>query len=259
MNFSYLKEIYSYRALIAALAVKEIKIKFKSAVLGWLWSVLNPFLLMVVFFVIFTHIIKMGVEKFPAFLLCALLPWFFFSFSLSQATTSIVENASLLKKAYFPYEVIPLSVVAANLYNFLLSLILLFAFLIFYQSYPTVYWFFLPMIIFLQGVFVLGVCFVFAALHTVFRDIKYAVELLLIIWFYATPIFYPISFVPEKIRSLFYYNPLCLFVILYRDILLYQKIPSGILVAKAIIFSLLSFLLGLIVFRRYKRFFTDVT
>ena len=259
MKNNYFATIYSYKELIRALADKEVKIKYKSAVLGRLWSLLNPLLLMLVFSVVFSVIIRVQVDNFPVFLLCALLPWFYLSFSLTSATTSIVDNASLIKKAYFPHEVIPLSIVIANLVNFLISLILLFAFLIFYSVYPNLAWFYLPLIVLLQSIFILGLCLISSALHTIFRDVKYIVELILLVWFYATPIFYPLSFVPENIRSFFLLNPLTVFINLYRQILLYGKMPEFGSVVLAFALSLGFYMFGLFVFNRKKRHFADVT
>lgn len=259
MNFTYFRQIYDYRELIATLAAKEIKIRYKSAVLGWLWSILHPLLLMIIFSVIFTFIIKVGIEKFPVFLLSALLPWFFFSLSLSNCTTSIVENSNLIKKAYFPQEVIPISVIVANLFNFLISMGLFVFFLYCFNIGPTVYILYLPIVILFEFIFILGICLVACAFHTMFRDVKYAIELLLIGWFYATPIFYPLSFVPESFRFLFYLNPLSLFVTLYRDILLYQKAPNLILFSGVALLSLAFCFLGIFVFSRYKKLFVDVT
>jgi len=259
MNHTFFLQLYRYRELIKALAAKEVKIKYKSAVLGWAWSLLNPLVLMVVFSLVFTVVMRVRIENFPAFLLCALLPWFFVSFSLTAATTSIVDNASLIKKAYFPYEVIPLSIVMANLFNFLISLVLFFAFLVFYRIYPSWAWCFLPLVVVLQVIFVAGLCLLSSALHTLFRDVKYAVELLLLVWFYATPIFYPLSFVPENLRPLFFCNPMTVFVGLYRSILLYGKVPSPGMISVALSVSLLFLLVGMAVFLRHKKSFADVT
>ncbi|MBI4846187.1 MAG: ABC transporter permease [Candidatus Omnitrophica bacterium] len=259
MNFRFINEMYKYQQLIICLALKEIKIRYKSALLGWFWSVLNPLLLMSIFYFIFTFIFRMDIEKFPLFLLCALLPWFFFSFSIGNATTAIVDNASLIKKTYFPYEVIPLSIVLANLLNFLISLVLLFGFLICFNVYPAGSWIWLPVIVVLQSIFVLGACLGFSALHAVFRDVRYGVDLLMLVWFYATPIFYPLSYVPENFRGLFYFNPLSVFISLYRDILLYQKYPDTALICAAFLASGVSYMLGIFVFMRYKKVFADVT
>ncbi|MFH2136932.1 MAG: ABC transporter permease [Candidatus Omnitrophota bacterium] len=259
MGVAYFRNIYDYRELITALAAKEIKIKYKSAVLGWLWSLLNPLLLMVMFTLVFTYIIPVAEKNFPVFLLCALLPWFFLSFSLNSAATSIIDNSSLIKKAYFPYEVIPISVVMANLFNFLISFLLLFAFLFFFKIYPTGYILLLPLLVLLQSIFVLGVCLGVSALNTMFRDIKYAVELFLIIWFYATPVFYRLSDIPEQFRGVFYFNPLTMFVTLYRDILLYQRVPDFGLLALTLAVSIVSLVMGSLIFCSYKKYFSDVT
>ena len=253
------ENIFRYWVLVKALAAKEIKIKYKSAVLGWVWSILHPLLLMIMFSLIFTYIIPVNRDHFPLFLLCALLPWFFFSFSLSSATTSVVDNSSLIKKAYFSYEVIPVSVVVANLVNFLISLGLLIVFLCLGDVFPSWYILFLPVLVFLQVIFVTGVCFICSALHTMYRDIKYGIELILIIWFYATPIFYDLSFVPERFRGIFYFNPLSIFVSLYREILLYRRMPSMALLGMISVISITTLILGKYVFNRYKRYFADVT
>lgn len=259
MKNNYFIQIYHYRELIRALADKEVRIKYKSAVLGRLWSLLNPLLLMLVFSVVFSVIIRVEIDCFPVFLLCALLPWFYLSFSLTASTTSIVDNASLIKKAYFPYEVIPLSIVLANLYNFLISLVFLFAFLLFYSIYPAVSWFYLPLVVLMQSIFVLGLCLFSSAMHTMFRDVKYIVELILLVWFYATPIFYPLSFVPDNIRPFFLLNPLTVFINLYREILLQAKMPEPRLLFLAFTLSLAFFLLGMFSFRSVKKVFADVT
>jgi len=255
----YLKRILNYRHLIVSLALKEIKIKYKSAVLGWLWSILHPLLLMFVFFFIFTFIIKMGIKNFPLFLLSALVPWFFLSFSLSAATTSIVDNSGLLKKAYFPQEVIPVAIIVSNLLNFIVSLALLFVLLIINGIYPTIYWLLVPFIVILQVLFVLGICFVASALHVKFRDVRYAVELLLIVWFYATPIFYPLTIIPDKFRIFFYLNPLALFVSMYRDILVYGEAIDPVMGICASVISVIIFLAGIVIFNKNKKYFVDLT
>jgi ABC-2 type transport system permease protein len=259
MKQNYLSYIYSYKDLIRFLADKEVKVKYKSAVLGRLWSLLYPLLLMMVFTVVFSLIFKVQIENFPAFLLCALLPWFYLSFSLSAATTSIVDNSSLIKKTCFPYEVIPLSIVIANLYNFLISLLLFSGFLVFFSIIPGWSWGFLPLVVLLQTVFVLGICLFCSALHTMFRDVKYILELVMLIWFYATPIFYDLSLVPENLRPFFRLNPLTVFIGLYRDILLYARVPGYQSLLAAFIISLGFYGLGVFVFNSFKLKFADVT
>ncbi|MDD5746828.1 MAG: ABC transporter permease [Candidatus Omnitrophica bacterium] len=259
MIYAYCKQLYRYRGLISALAAKEVKVRYKSAALGWLWSLLHPLLLMLVLSIVFTYVINMGIEAFPAFLLSALLPWFFFSFSVQNATTAIVDNASLIKKAYFPYEVIPLAVVAAQLFNFLISLAVLFLFLVYFHIYPAIEWLLLPAVVGMETLFILGMSLIVCAGHTLFRDVRYAVELLLLAWFYATPIFYPVSMVPEVLRPWLYANPLTLFVSMYRDILLYRKMPAAGEFWAGLAVSIVICGVGIVVFSRAKKHFADVT
>ncbi len=258
MSYTNFKNLFDYRELIFALASKEIKLKYKSAVLGYAWSVLQPVLLMLIFTFIFTFIIKIEVDKFPVFLLCALLPWFFFSFSLSGSTPSIVENASLIKKAYFPAEVIPVSVVAANLVNFLISMVLLQVFIFFFRIYPTVYTLYLFPLIGLEFFFVLGLCYMVSALHALYRDVKYLVEIILLVWFYATPVFYPIEFIPEKYRFIFALNPLSEFVGLFRDIIIRGKPPELNGLISLFFISIIFYFSGSFIFKKYKNVFVDV-
>jgi len=259
MIYAYCKQLYRYRGLIAALAAKEVKVRYKSAALGWVWSLLHPLLLMIIFSIVFTCVFNMHIDKFPVFLLSALLPWFFFSFSLQNSTTAVVDNAGLIKKAYFPYEVIPLAIVAAQLFNFLISLGVLFFFLLCFRVYPALPWLVLPAVVAGETLFILGISLIACAGHTMFRDVRYAVELLLLAWFYATPIFYPVSMVPEPLRPWLYANPLALFVSMYRDILLYRKIPGTHEVLAALAISAATCAAGIILFSRYKKHFADVT
>ena len=128
--FRYIKRLFKYRELLVSLSLKDFKVRYKSAYLGFLWSILNPLFLMVVFSIVFSFVAKIQIEKYPIFLLVGLIPWTFFSLSLSNTTHSIIDNANLIKKINFPRAVIPLSIILANLYNFLLSQIVLFMFLL---------------------------------------------------------------------------------------------------------------------------------
>ncbi len=245
--------------LIFILAEKELKIRYKSAWLGWLWSVLNPLLLMIIFSLVFGRIIPVGIDNFPAFLLAALLPWFFLNFSLAQSTSSLVENSGLIKKSFFPYEAIPLSIVAANLFNFVLSLVLLLLFLLFFKIRPEAALIGLPLVILIQILFVSGICLAAAALHTVFRDVRYAIELLLVVWFYVTPVFYSLEMVPLKMRALFYLNPMTILVGMYRDILLYGRFPGTGQLFICLAGGAGFFLLGYLVFNINRKRFADLT
>ena len=253
----WLKDTLLYRELIYNLTVKELKTRYKTAILGFLWALLNPLLMMVVLTVVFSFLFKIKVDRYPIFLLCALLPWFFFSVSLNTATTSIVDNANLIKKVFFPRQVIPLSIIFVNGFIFLLSLAVLVVFLVIFKVKITASIVLLPVIIFIQLLFVFGISLIASCLHTFFRDVKYIVEALLLCWFYATPIFYPTSLVPDKFHRLYMLNPMASLVSMYRDILLYGRLPSANQFLYVAFFACLLYLIGTCIFKKYEGIFAD--
>lgn len=255
----YFNRLFSYRELIAMLALREIKVKYKSAVLGWLWSILHPLLLMVIFSFIFTYVFKINIEKPHIYLLAGLLPWFFMSFAVSSAVTAVVDNSQMIKAVYFPQEIIPLAVTLGNLYNFLLSLGLFIIFLTIFGETSAGMVIVLSFVILLQFFFVFGIAMLVSALHTMFRDVKYLVEVLMMTWFYATPIFYPADLVPTRFAWLLYVNPMSIFVMMYREIFMYKRIPNSALWFGGVAAGLLWLLVGGLIFRGLKKYFADVT
>lgn len=254
---NYAKDIYSRRELLYNLIVKDLKSRYKTTTLGFLWAILNPLLMMTVLSIVFSLFIKLQIEKFPVFLLTGLLPWYFLSLSLSVSTISIVDNANLIKKVSFTRVIIPLSVVISNLINFLLSLIVLFIFMLIFKINFSFLNLFLPFVILIQFTFVAGISFISAVLHTFYRDVKYIVEALLLCGFYATPIFYSLSMVPQRLQKIYMLNPMVGIVTAYRDLLLYNNIPHPEDIAYIVLFSLTVFVIGLIIFRKYEKVFAD--
>ncbi|MBU4311166.1 MAG: ABC transporter permease [Candidatus Omnitrophica bacterium] len=244
--------------LIIGLAVKDLKVKYKSAFLGFLWSILTPLFLAFIFFIVFTRIIPMGIDKYPIFLLCALFPWNFMQLSISSGTTSIVTSGNLIKKIYFPREAIPFSVIFSNAYNFLLSILILLAILMLSGVGITLKIIYLPLVILCQMILTLGMIFLFSGLHTYFRDVKYIVEIFLLGWFYLTPIFYPLEVVPESLRFLYMVNPMAVLVNMYREILLFGVWPGVLETGYLILSSIFTCAIGLFVFRKYEPIFADI-
>lgn len=257
--FNLLCVITKYWDLILGLAVKDLKVRYKSAFLGFLWSILTPLFLALIFFVVFTKIIPMGIEKYPLFLLCALFPWNFLQLCLNSGTVSIVSSGNLIKKVYFPREVIPISVIFSNAYNFLLSLLILVLGIIFLGAGIKITVIYLPLVIAFQLIFTLGLLLIFSGLHTYYRDTKYIVEIFTIGWFYLTPIFYPIDLIPHSFRNIYIaLNPMAVFVNFYRDILLYGLWPDFFEVFYLILSSLFFYSIGIFVFKKYEPMFADV-
>ena len=182
-------ELVKYRELVRNLVIRDIKLRYRNSVLGFAWSLGNPLLMMGVYTVLFTILMPNNViPKFPIFILCALLPWNYFNTTIMGAIDSIVGNAHLIKKVYFPREALPLAIVLANLVNFLLALIVLFAMLFAFRVQLSPWALYLPLIIFIQTIFILGLSLIFATLNVFYRDTKIIMEVGMMAWFFLTPV-----------------------------------------------------------------------
>lgn len=255
--------------LLFRLALKELKVRYKHPLLGFLWAFIVPFCMILIFMLVFSYFLKVPHQNYPffVFLVSALFPWNYLSLSISTSTMSILESAGLIKKIYFPREAIPLSIVAVNLTLFIFSLTLAIIFLLFLRVKfsPLILW--LPFIVLLQTVFVSGICLLVASLQVRYRDIKYMTEVLLLLWFYLTPVFYPLDVVANISNNLFkiyMLNPLAQLVTFYRMAIIggyINTIPSTLNIIEMVLYncfiSLTLFLLGLVTFRRQSRYFAD--
>jgi lipopolysaccharide transport system permease protein len=257
------KEIFRRRELLINLAIQDLKVRYKNALIGFGWTLLSPLAMMLIFVLVFRLVFRIRIENYPVFLLSGLFPWVFFTGSVSEATTSIVTRANLVKKTYFPREVIPISVTLAKLINFLLSLIVLFIFILIYKIPLTVTTFWLPVIILIQLILAIGVSLIVSSLHVCYRDIRYLMEILLMLWFYATPIVYSLDMVREPLikRHLFHLynlNPMVGVISGYHKILLYGQRPDLASLGFSLFISLVILVIGFFTFRKYERIFADL-
>ena len=225
-----LVRLYQFRELIYNLVQRELKARYKSSVLGFVWSLLNPLGMMVVFTIVFSVLMPNNtVAHYPIFLLCGLLAWNFFSASIMTGTNSIVANGNLVKKVYFPREVLPIATVLANLVNFLLALVVLFAALLVFRIPLSLWIWQLPFIILIQTCFTLGIVFLLSTAQVFYRDTLLVLDVVLLAWFFLTPVFYPISFLPTSYevlgvtvdvqRLMYILNPMASLINMYRDLL----------------------------------------
>ncbi|WP_143311951.1 ABC transporter permease [Carboxydocella sp. JDF658] len=254
---SEIRELYEYRGLLLNLTKKELSLKYKGSVLGFLWSFMNPLLMMTIYSIVFTTIIRIGIEDFPIFFLGNFLPWTFFQMSVLSCVSSIVYNANLIKKVYFPREVIPLSITIANLINMLLSFIVFLLFLLFFGKSINYSVFFLPIVIIIQFFFTAGLGMLLAALNTFFRDIEHLANVIFFAWFYITPIFFPLSMVPKDYKFMFLINPMTLIITNYTDILYFGKWPSVSNLLISLFLAGFVFLAGYYVFNKLKWLFAE--
>lgn len=254
-----LKELLGYRDLVRNLVVRDLKLRYKSSVLGFVWSLLNPLLMMVVFTLVFTVMMPNNrVDKFPVFILAALLPWNWFSASLMSGIGSIVGNASLIKKVYFPRELLPISIVLSNLVNFLLALIVLFAMLIVYgvELKPIVA--LLPVIIVMQGILLLGMTLFLSGLNVIFRDTEVIMEVGILAWFFLTPVFYDIhDLFPQYERLMYIVNPMASLISTYRLILIHGAVPDAFFFMRTLLTALAILAIGYVFFLRRSRTFGE--
>lgn len=249
-NWIYLKD------LTLSLTVRELKSKYKSTILGFLWIVVNPLLQMIVLTIVFSFFLKIQVENYPLFVFSGLLPWTFFSLSLQAGTSSLIANRDLIRKVSFPKEILPISSVLSNLFNFLLALILLLVFVIVTSGVSFNLLLLIPIIL-LQTVLSIGIVLFLSSLDIYYRDISYILQSILIVWFYITPVLYPVNFIPERFSLVYNINPMAGIISSYQSLFLKNiNFPLDALII-TIIETLLILLLGIVVFKKRSKYFAD--
>lgn len=201
-TIAHLAQIWSYRELLSGLVRKELKVKYKNSSLGFLWSMLNPALYLVVFYLVFQVFLRSGIPRFPIYLLSGLLVWNFFSGSLAASTGAITGNSSLVNKVYFPREILPLAAVGATLVHFFLqALVLVGALLVFRQPVPWAYiWLVLPALIVLI-ILTSALSILLSAVNVYARDTQHLLELALLAWFWMTPVVYQYRLMADTLRN----------------------------------------------------------
>ena len=244
------RDTFRYRELIWALALKELKIRYKRSILGFLWALLNPMLLMLVLTAVFSTMMPMQQVHYPVFLLSMLLPWTFFSQSLSYAAESIVGNGDLIKKVRVAKLVFPVAAVVSNMINLLLSMIPL-ALIVLAMRHPFhLTWLYLPVPILALTILTLGATFFFAAVNVYYRDVSHILQILLQVWFYVTPIIYSLEYIPQKYRIYFKLNPIIYVMNGFRLGVYYGMLPTWESVVASFVCAFGALYFGFWVFRR---------
>lgn len=253
-----IKEIYDYRQMIYSLVKRDLRGRYKGSVLGFLWTFLNPLLQLCVYTVVFSVILRSGIEDFYLFLFVALIPWMFFATCLQGGASCILSQQDMVKKIYFPREVLPLAYTLSQFVNMLLTFIVIFAVLIFsghgINLEAVVY---LPIIMIVEFVLALGVTLLASALTVYLRDLEYILSILTMAWMYMTPVLYSIDMIPEELRPIFMLNPMTPIIIAYRDILYYKQVPELDTLIQAVILGIIVLILGIITFGKLKRNFAE--
>jgi lipopolysaccharide transport system permease protein len=252
-------ELWEYRELLYFLVWRDVKVRYKQAVLGAGWAVLQPAMAMVIFTIIFGRLVKLPTDgsPYPVFVYAGLLPWTFFSNAVSTASNSLVNNANVITKVYFPRVIVPLAAVGAGLVDFAVAFLLLIVLLVWYHI-PLTPWFALvPVFLFLTIIAAVGVGTILSALTVNYRDFRWVLPFAIQTWLYATPVTYAASVVPVKWRVAFGLNPMAGMVEGFRSAVLGRP-PLWTLVGTSAAVAVTTLVLGLIYFQRVERTFVDV-
>ncbi|MBN1890363.1 MAG: ABC transporter permease [Thermoflexales bacterium] len=270
-----LAELWRYRELIQNLVVRDLRARYKNSVLGIAWSWVNPLLMMIVFTVVFNVLTGQveGLPYYPMFILSGILPWNFFSASVTGAIGSIVGNGHLIKKVYFPREVLPVSIVLANMVNFLIALPVFFVLALLFGLQLSPWLALLPVVLITQVMFSIGIGLILATLNVFYRDTQIIMEVIMLAWFFLTPIFWDVAILPDsKViggivlpvqRLVYILNPMASIVNAYRDILYRGGIygasfqPAMDFLSRTIVTAFVCMLLGYAVFHRYSYTFGE--
>lgn len=255
-----LRLLAQYSDLFFALSVFRLRIRYKQSVLGWLWAALQPLALMGIYTFVFTHVTKVNTNgmPYPAFVFCGLLPWIFFSSSITNAVQGIVAYPSLLTKMYFPREIIPLSYLTAGAVDFFIASVILAGMLVHYRVTPT--WnllYCIPILVILGG-FAAAIALFCSALHVRIRDVGLALPFILQVLMFATPVVYSSEAVPARFRTLFLLNPASGAIDSFRGAILWGRAPDTFILTSAFIVTMLSLVLAYAYFKWSEAAMADI-
>jgi ABC-2 type transport system permease protein len=253
-----LKELYAYRQMIFSLVKKDLRGRYKGSVLGFLWTFINPLLQLVVYTVVFSFILRTNIERYYLYLFVALIPWIFFSSSITVGAASVVAQKDLVKKIYFPRMVIPISYVTSCFVNMLLCFIVVFAVIVItgvgvnFIALLT-----LPVIMAVEYLLALGMALLTSAVTVYFRDLEHILGIISMAWMYMTPIMYDKSIVPERLLPVFNLNPMTHVIESYRAVLYSKQVPDLSSLLSAAGLGVLFLLIGALVFNKLQRHFAE--
>lgn len=252
------REIRYYIDLVYNLTKKEIKIRYRNSIFGYLWSVAHPLAFAFVFYVAFKLVIRIEVENYTVFLITGLFPWQWFANSVNASSGILISNASLIKKINFPKSTLPLTNLLNDTFHFLLSIPVIAIFLTIYKIPIKSTWVFgIPMLLINQLFFTYGLCLLISSINLFFRDLERIVFIMTTLLFYFTPIFYPENMIPESYQHLLKFNPLACLIINWRKLFIYGSLDFSYLYL-SIIYALVFFIFGYLVFKKLSERFAEV-
>lgn len=259
-----LKEIFDYREMIFSLVRKELRGRYKGSALGFLWTFINPLLQLLVYTLVFSIIMRSGYDQYYIFLFVALVPWMFFSSALTGGSSCILTSQDMVKKIYFPREVLPISYITSGFVNMFLTFLVVFAVLIVsgYGINPVAV-LFMPIIMIIEYLLALGIAFLSSALSVYFRDLQYILSIIAMAWQFLTPVMYGQEMVEAQLEShpallyIWNLNPTTPVINAFRDILYYKKIPEMDTLISAVVLGLVVLIIGYVAFGKLQKRFAE--
>ncbi len=252
-----LRALVAYRGLLRGLVQRDLTVKYKGSLLGVAWSLLHPLVMVAVYTLAFRYVVQVPIERFPLFLLSGLLPWMFFTGALGAATSSIVDNGTLVRKVAFPRVVLPVAAVASALVQFAIMYVVLVPTAIVIGPGLSMAWAaILPVVVF-QTAFTVGLGLLLATMYVFVRDARHLLDVTLQVWFWLTPIVYAASLAPEGLRRWLQLNPMLHFVSAYQQIVTRQTVPSAATFALLAVIGTTTLLVGWTVFGRAQKRFAE--
>ncbi|UOF91485.1 ABC transporter permease [Fodinisporobacter ferrooxydans] len=255
--FYKFKEIYQYRQMLRSLILTDLRTRYKGSFLGFLWTFINPLLTLIVYTVIFSTIMRVNIAHYSMFMFVGLLPWIYFSTGLQNSAGSIIRQSNLVKKIYFPRIILPLATVGAALINYLLSLLIMIPAL--YTSGIFLKWIviYFLLILLVETILTVSLSILISALNVYFRDLEHILGILLMVWFYFTPIIYVDKMIPEKYKMWFALNPLKPIIESYQNIFLYGVPPQLSSLTKIGLLSVIILIISILIFEKLQKWFAE--
>lgn len=254
---SLVNDLRHYREFLKSNVKKDIRGKYKGSFLGVLWSFINPLLSVLVYAIVFPYIMRIKVENYLIYLITGIIPWTFFTSSINMGLISVLSNADIIKKVYFPRIILPISTVTSCLVNFLISCLIIVLFCLGSGLGISFQILWLPLIAIIQYIMLLGFTFILSAIEMYMRDIEHIVNFILSMAFYVTPILYTPDIFPEKLAWVLKVNPMAYLVNAYRSIFFYQKMPDLMGIGVVSIFSIFLFMIGYLIFEKLQKGFAE--
>lgn len=250
--FLEIRELFRYRELLRNLVLRDVKKRYKRSTLGFLWVMLDPLLMMLIFYIIFAGMFGRTVSNYTAYVISGIIMWQLFAQGTKVASLTFINNRSLINKLYLPKSIFPLSVVASSLVHFIFALVPLFAIILFSGTRLSHDLILLPFVVALIFIFSIGISLTISTLAVFFHDVVYIYDVLLLAWMYLSAIFYPVSILPEKFLILMSFNPIYHYISLFRAFLYDNTIPKTEHIIWGTVFALFSFFVGWIIYLRNK-------